>query len=153
MSDVDDSEYVCAVTGRNTRYRINGDVKAFLGSSYKSSQTTFSFPSSVITDKILNLNDDLIKSSISYSNPPSKRFNRSQRNEGSHKGLIVRVVDSTGDEPEDSANALYGQFYEDDLNSGISVVSESFVCDCTNSTGLPLLLLGSSYFCTSLLCS
>jgi hypothetical protein len=125
ISFEEDFEYVCE-TERNTSYKIYGDLKAFLGSSYRSSQTTFVFPSSVGTDNIINLNHDLTKLSISYSNPPLKGIGRKQRITGSYQGLIIRVVDNTGDEPPESADDLYGAFFEDSLNDGVSVVRSMF---------------------------
>jgi hypothetical protein len=68
------------------------------------------------------LDDDIVKSSTSFSNPETQGGIQKSGKEGTFKGLIIRVSDNTGDTPPESANDLYGAFFEDSINYGVSVV-------------------------------
>lgn len=122
----DGVDYLCQSDGYHT-YRIKGEVLAFIGPAYRSSETTFVFPVSITGGtKIIDLDDDVVKSSITVSNPPPTRSSGVTRSvTGTYKGLIIRVSDSTGDEPVESSNELYGAFFDDATNFGLSVVSRN----------------------------
>ena len=123
-SSFEDHEYICK-TDHPVTYKIYGDVKSFVGPSFQSSQTILTFPSSITGgDKILDLNNDITQASVNFAQGDGE-FLPNGNVEGTFKGLIIRVVDNTGDEPLESANELYGAFFEDSINFGVSVVSVS----------------------------
>ncbi len=140
LSPLERNEYSCKTDDFST-YRIYGDIHTFLGSSYKSSQTTFVFPASIASEnKVLDLDDEEVRSNITVSNPVSKGMHRNQaRSQGTFKGLVIRVKDSTGLTPDCSENELTGIFFKKNLNDGISVVSD-FLLFCM--LGLCLLFNG-----------
>jgi len=123
-------EYVCTADNPSvTTYEIYGDVKSFIGPSYQSSTSTLIFSSSIIgDDMVIDFNNDFIKASVSVLSDnflpgQSRTQPLRQNNEGTFKALAIRVVDKTGDEPVESANEIYGAFFEDSINFGVSVKS------------------------------
>ena len=123
-SPIRDNDYRCKTDNFKT-YKVQGDIHAFLGSSYKSSQTTFTFPAFIVSDnKVLDIDSEAVRTFITVSNPASKDIHRAvARNTGTYKGLIIRVVDITGDAPLESENDLYSVFFDQSQNYGVSVVS------------------------------
>jgi len=119
-------EYICQ-TYNGIIYPIEGGIVSLTGLPFvdKSSKTIFTFPRSIINQSnVLDLHNNTIRSSISFSSTPfdvNLGF-------GTHKGLIIRVMDNTGDEPDESANELYGAFYDDNINFGVSVKSVYLGC-------------------------
>ena len=138
-----DYEYVCtAHSPIITTYKIYGDVRSlFTGleppALYQSSVSVLTFPSSIVgDDKVIDLNDDIVRASVSvsphniFTSDQSQTRNQGQQNsnEGTFKGLAIRVVDSTGDAPVESANEIYGAFFDDSTNSfGVSVVRRAHI--------------------------
>lgn len=125
-SPIRDNEYRCKTDNFKT-YKVQGDISAFLGSSYKSSQTTFTFPAFIVSDnQVLDIDSEAARTFINVSNPPSKDIHRSvARNQGTYKGLVIRVVDNTGDAPAESENDLNAVFFNKSQNYGVSVVSNA----------------------------
>ncbi len=129
----EDFEYVCGVDSPVTTYKIYGDVKSFVGPSYQSSKTRLSFHSSIIgSDKVIDLSNDLVKQLVSVvpneESLPDMALSQAQATEGTFKALAIRVVDNTGDEPDESANEIYGAFFDDSINYGVSVVRATKYC-------------------------
>jgi hypothetical protein len=117
----ENNDYVCK-TKDYTSYKIHGDVKTFLGESYQSSQTKLKLPLSKISDqKVINLNDDQVASSITATHPPRSVVQKTLQ--GSYKVLIIRVKDKKGDKPLETKNQLYGIFFNKDLHYDVSVKS------------------------------
>mmetsp|Transcript_26835 Transcript_26835/g.40296 ORF Transcript_26835/g.40296 Transcript_26835/m.40296 type:complete len:508 (+) Transcript_26835:55-1578(+) len=149
---VGDYEYVCTADSPIiSTYKIYGDVRSlFTGleppAFYQSSVSVLTFPSSIVgDDKVIDLSDDIVRASVSVS--PHNIFlsdqsqNQSQgqqnTNEGTFKGLAIRVVDSTGDEPVESANEIYGAFFDDSINFGVSVKSVLSGCSAGKFNIIP----------------
>ncbi len=124
-------EYICKAYDPVATYQIYGDAKKFIGPSYQSSKAMLTFPASTIggDDKIIDLNDETVRSSISIVNSslPDLILPQYQNVEGTFKSLVVRVVDDTGDEPVESVNVLFRSFFDDSL-SVVRLMDISLLC-------------------------
>ena len=130
--DDDDDEYVCISTHPvYATYTIYGDIESFVGPSFRSSETKLTIPASMIgDDKVMDLNNDILKASILVLSLPNHQmqdlaqtYTKAPYLEGTYKSLIIRVLDDTGNEPAETADDLYGVFFDDSINyNSVSVV-------------------------------
>jgi len=126
-------KYRCK-TDDGVTFKLIGDANDIMGNSYEKSKDydiVFSFPPSAILDhRTIDLNDEKFLAVLSTSVKEAAvgdSFRHS--NKGSHKAIVVRIVDSTGSSPGLSESGLHQLVFKN--NNGRPSAAEVFE-GCSN---------------------